>query len=151
VLQVAAAVISRGQQILVCQRRADGPHPGKWEFPGGKRRPDESLSECARREIAEELGIEVVVGPELWRTRHQYPNQEPVELFFFLVTAYRASIVNHAFAEVRWVTVGALSELDFLEADRPLVERIDQGEINLARPNSSHRASTPRLPGGRSR
>lgn len=133
-LQVAAAVIAREDRVLACRRRADSAHPGKWEFPGGKRRPDESLAECLRREIAEELGIEVVVGPELWRTRHQYPNQEPVELFFFLVTAYRGSIVNHAFAEVRWVTAGALSELDFLEADRPLVEQIDRREIHLAQP-----------------
>ena len=119
--------------MLVCRRRSDAAHAGKWEFPGGKRQPDESLPECLRREIAEELGIEVVVGPELWQTRYQYPNQEPVELFFFLVTTYRGSILNHAFAEVRWVTVGSVSELDFLEADRPLVERIDRWEIRLAR------------------
>ncbi len=60
---VTAAVIRREDgRILIAQRPADGMLGGLWEFPGGKREPGESLPECLRREIQEELGIEIEVG-----------------------------------------------------------------------------------------
>src|SRR5262249_56676683 len=110
--------------VLVCQRRPDQPHGNKWEFPGGKREPGESLQECLRRELREELGIEAEIGAEVWRTEHTYPGRAPVALTFFAVVGYRGELENHAFADVRWVETGALQELDFLDADRELIERL---------------------------
>jgi mutator protein MutT len=130
-MEVAAAVIARAGEVLVCQRRGDGAHPWKWEFPGGKREPGETLEECLRRELREELGIEAEVGREIWRNRHSYPERS-VALFFFHVASFRGTLVNRAFAEVRWVPVGTLSNLDFLDADRPLVERLDRGAISFS-------------------
>ena len=120
-VQVGAAIISRDHRVLACQRRAAGTHPGKWEFPGGKRDRDETVAGCVARELREELGIAAVIGPEVWRSRHRYPGREPVEIFFFRVSSYAGRMTNLAFADVRWLALEQLPTLDFLDADRPLV------------------------------
>jgi 8-oxo-dGTP diphosphatase len=126
VVEVAAAVLIDGDRVLACQRPFDGSHPGKWEFPGGKRKANESRTACLARELREELGIDATVGAEIWRTRHLYRPQQPLDLFFFTIRSYQGEIVNHAFAGLRWVRRGELSSLDFLDADRPLVRWLDR-------------------------
>lgn len=130
-IQVTAGILTRGNRVLACQRPLSRPHPGKWEFPGGKREPGEDLAQCLRRELREELGIAAEIGVELWHTTHAYPRREPIELFFFHIPAYTGRLSNRAFAEVRWVSPGRLASLDFLAADRGLVYRLDRGEIDL--------------------
>ena len=129
-VQVAAGIICRDNLVLACQRRADDAHPGKWEFPGGKRIPGETLERCLQRELAEELGIDATVGAEVWHSQHTYPDRT-VELFFYLVTSFQGAIRNQIFAALRWVPRGELARLDFLEADRPLVTRIEHGILRL--------------------
>jgi 8-oxo-dGTP diphosphatase len=64
-IRVIAAVIARGDELFVCQRPLHKRHGGLWEFPGGKCEPGESDTDAARRELREELGVEVVsVGAE---------------------------------------------------------------------------------------
>src|SRR5439155_19113659 len=58
-IRVLAAVVRRGKSYLVCQRPAHKRHGGLWEFPGGKCEPGESDDEAARRELSEELGVDV--------------------------------------------------------------------------------------------
>lgn len=84
--------------------------------------PGESLAACLRRELQEELGIDADIGKELWRTRFQYAGRAPFELVFFAVQSYRGTIVNHDFAEVRWVSRSELTALDFLEGDREVLD-----------------------------
>jgi mutator protein MutT len=127
-VEVAAGLLARGGAILACQR-GPGRHAGKWEFPGGKREPGESMVECLRRELREELGIEAEVGEEVWRTEHAYPDGAPIALVFFAVRNYRGVPQNRAFAAIRWVDVAALGELDFLQADRELVDHLVHGEL----------------------
>ncbi len=62
VVEAAAAVIGRSGRYLVTQRTTDRHLGGMWEFPGGKRQPGESLEACLRRELEEELGLDVRVG-----------------------------------------------------------------------------------------
>jgi 8-oxo-dGTP diphosphatase len=130
-VQVAAGLLVRCRTVLACQRRGDQPHPGKWEFPGGKREPDESIEDCLRRELREELGIEADIGPVVWRTEHRYPGRDPLTLVFFAVPRFRGEPQNLAFAEVRWVEVAQLGELDFLAADRELITGLVRGDIVL--------------------
>jgi len=131
-IQVSAGILARGGRVLVCRRRADQPHPGKWEFPGGKCEAGESVEDCLRRELREELGVDAEIGAAVWRTEHVYPGRPPVALSFFGVRAYRGTLENRAFAEIRWVEVARLSELDFLEADRVLIDRLVAGEIEIS-------------------
>jgi mutator protein MutT len=131
-VEVSAGIIVHAGRLLVCRRRSDQPHPSKWEFPGGKREPGESMQECLRRELREELGIEAEVGSEVWRMEYVYPGRAPVALVFFRVPAYRNPIENRVFAEVRWAAVAELAQLDFLEADRELIDRLARAEVSVA-------------------
>jgi A/G-specific adenine glycosylase len=71
--EVAAGVIQdRAGRILIARRPPHGMLGGLWEFPGGKRESNETLAECVRREIAEELGIDVEVGPQITVVKHAY-------------------------------------------------------------------------------
>jgi 8-oxo-dGTP diphosphatase len=130
-VQVAAGLLVRGDTVLACQRPSDQAHPGKWEFPGGKLEPGETLADCLRRELHEELGIDAEIGAEVWRTEHSYPGREPVALTFFAVPAFRGVLQNRVFADIRWVEIAALAKLDFLEADRDLINRLVHGEIAM--------------------
>jgi mutator protein MutT len=130
-IDVAAGILRHGPAVLVCQRRAGTRHAGKWEFPGGKREPGETIEACLRRELAEELGIEVEVGPRLWQTRHQYAGGPVLLLHFFPVRIVGGTLVNREFAAIRWVPTGLLATVDFLEADRAIVEQLDRGALGL--------------------
>ena len=131
-VHVTAGVIVDAGRVLVCQRPPGGHHPGKWEFPGGKVEPGESLAAGLRRELREELGIEATIGRVLWETRHQYPGRAPFVLTFLLVPGYDGAPANLAFAAMCWTPVGKLGRFDFLEGDRAFVDALDRGEVRLA-------------------
>ena len=82
-----------------------------------------------RRELEEELGIEATIGDEVARIHHEYPGGGSVELRFFEVRSYQGEIENRIFREIRWVSRKELLELDFLEADRTLVEDLAAGKV----------------------
>src|SRR6201996_3534707 len=89
---VAAALILRGDEVLICQRRPDQPMALKWEFPGGKIEPGEGPTEALARELNEELGITAQIGPALPRTRHNYRNGGAVDLQFFVVRTFSGEL-----------------------------------------------------------
>ena len=128
---VAAALIHRQGRVLICRRRADQDHPGKWEFPGGKLEPGETLAACLRRELAEELGIEAVIGDEITRYRFQYPGHKQIQLVFFTVVEYRGEPDYGHFAEVRWEPVEQMPPFDFLEGDMEFVKALAEGVFDL--------------------
>ena len=79
---VTAAVIERDGAFLLT-RRLQGTHlAGTWEFPGGKCDPGESLVDCLRREIDEELGVDCMVGDRILEATHDYPERRVVLHFF---------------------------------------------------------------------
>jgi 8-oxo-dGTP diphosphatase len=124
-IRVVAGVLVRDGKALVCKRSPAGPHAGKWEFPGGKTEPGETLAQALRRELREELGIVAEVGGELWQTQHRYPGTFQVELHFLAVVAFEGDLRgDDHFAEVRWQALERLGELDFLEADHELVAHL---------------------------
>jgi 8-oxo-dGTP diphosphatase len=84
-----------------------------------------------RRELGEELGIEIEGAREVGRDRHLYPDGTDVALIFFHVTAYRGAIANRVFEKLRWVSVQDLDGMDFLEGDRPLIEKLVRGDLRL--------------------
>jgi len=126
---VAVALIMRGREVLICQRRPDQPMALKWEFPGGKIEEGEQPRDAMRRELEEELGIVAEVGVEVARIVHEYPGGGSVELRFFEIRKYQGEIENRIFREIRWVTRQELLGLDFLEADLGLVNDLAAGKI----------------------
>jgi len=130
-MQVAAGLIYRQGSLLVCQRREDGPFPLKWEFPGGKVETGEGPLAALRRELREELDIEVQCAKEILRHRHHYAEGREVELVFFSIEDYRGEVTNRVFHRLLWVEIQELGKLDFLEGDRPLIEKLLNHELCL--------------------
>jgi 8-oxo-dGTP diphosphatase len=114
---VVAGVLERDGKILICRRRADQPHPLKWEFPGGKVEAGESAEAALVRELREELGIESEAGSEIMRYEFAYPERQPILLIFLAVAGWRGEIENRIFETISWETTEALPSRDFLEGD----------------------------------
>jgi len=134
-LTVVAALIESKGKLLVCQRRRGSNFELMWEFPGGKRKPGETLEQALARELIEELGIVARIGPEIYRLQHQYAKMsEPIELIFFAANAEPSVVQNQVFEQIQWRDPHALLELDFLPADRELVEKLATGDLRLPHP-----------------
>jgi 8-oxo-dGTP diphosphatase len=119
---VVAAVIERDGRFLVTRRQAGVHLAGMWEFPGGKIAPGESHEAALRREIREELDVDIVVGELEFQATHAYDDRT-VALYF-----YRGALVGTARPllgqEMRWVARGELAALGFPPADAELIARL---------------------------
>jgi 8-oxo-dGTP diphosphatase len=131
-ITVVAALIQRRGRLLICQRRAGGPFPLKWEFPGGKVQPGETPQAALRRELREELGVAARVGRQVHGTRHRYASPALyVELLFYRTTLPKGVRVrNLQFERIVWERPAMLTGYDFLPADRELVERLAGSEMS---------------------
>ena len=130
-MTVVAGLIANDGQLLICQRRRDAAFAYKWEFPGGKIEPGETCEAGLQRELQEELGITAQLGPEMYRTRHDYPGKFSVELVFYAVAAYSGTLHNYAFEQIRWATPEHLPSFDFLDGDAELITLLSQGKLGL--------------------
>ena len=121
-VHVAAGIILKGNDVLLCQRGINHRYGLKWEFPGGKTYPDESLAECLERELGEELGIVPVLYKELKTLQADYSDGGKFLLTFFLVSSYKGEITNKVFEAIEWVPREKLANYDLLEGSRPIIE-----------------------------
>jgi 8-oxo-dGTP diphosphatase len=134
---VVAALIEADGKLLVCQRRRTDSFGLMWEFPGGKLEVGESPAEALARELHEELGVAAQIGSEIYRTRHQYSELgEAIDLIFFAATLKAADVRNQAFETMDWRSPTTLPELNFLPADRELIEKLSTGTLRLPHPTS---------------
>lgn len=99
------------------------PHPLKWEFPGGKIKEGESVEECIRREIREELGIGVEVERLLPSVEHTY-GEHPIILIPLVCKEKEGTITLKEHKAFRWIPLDDLEQVDWLEADRGVVQVI---------------------------
>jgi 8-oxo-dGTP diphosphatase len=123
-IEVAAGLLRQGNAVLVCQRAASARHPLRWEFPGGKIEGSESPRACLARELREELGVDAEVGELVSTIDHSYAGGPSVRIHFFAVPRFEGTLANRVFERVVWQPLARLAELDFLDADRPLVARL---------------------------
>ena len=122
-IEVAAGLIFRKGRLLITQRPVGGHLAGLWEFPGGKREPEENMSECLSRELAEELGVAVLVGNCIESLTHSYP-EKTVRLEFYLCQLTKGEPAGLDNQQLAWVTADELSEYAFPAADACLLERL---------------------------
>ena len=120
VIDVSAALIFRQGQILITQRHADAHLGGLWEFPGGKREPNESFEDCLVRELREELGIEASVGRLFETVTHPYP-EKTVQLKFFVCRLAAGIPRSLGCAALEWVRRDELDDYEFPAADSRLL------------------------------
>ena len=131
-MQVVAALIKHQGKILVCQRVRGGRFELMWEFPGGKVEPGETPEKALARELWEELGVHATIGRKIYRSKYWYAEmREPIELIFFVASAAPAEIENKEFEQIAWRTPESLPALNFLAADRELIEKLASGQIRV--------------------
>jgi 8-oxo-dGTP diphosphatase len=123
-IDVVAGLIFRDGRVLVCQRRDNSAFPLKWEFPGGKVEKTESDSEALWRELKEELGIDVLESLQVYQNEHSYADGPMVHLRFFKILKYQGEPKNLVFQQITWVELPQLVGLDFLEGDKPLIDKL---------------------------
>jgi 8-oxo-dGTP diphosphatase len=127
---IGVAVIWNDQkQILIDRRLPGGTMGGLWEFPGGKIEPGETVSECIKREIKEELGIEIKVGEHLISIDHTYTH---LRVTLTVHHCHHLEGVPQPLEcdEVRWVSLDELHNFTFPEANTQIIRalRVGNGE-----------------------
>lgn len=122
-LVAAAAIINEQGQVLIARRPASVEQGGLWEFPGGKLAPYETGLQALKREIHEELGIEVVRARPLIRVRHHYP-EKSVLLDVWKVLEFTGEPWGREGQPIRWVAMSELSGYSFPAANKPIMTAI---------------------------
>ncbi|MGH7205699.1 MAG: 8-oxo-dGTP diphosphatase MutT [Nitrospiraceae bacterium] len=122
-IQVAAGLILREGRYLIARRKVGVHLGGLWEFPGGKCEPGESLEDCLRRELREELGVEITTPVPFHVIRHEYP-EKTVELHFFRCSIRDGQARTLDCEDLRWVALDELTKFEFPPADQPLIRAL---------------------------
>ena len=121
-VEVVAAIIRRDNQIFATQR-GYGDFKDGWEFPGGKVEPGETPQEALRREIKEELDVEVLVGDLLETVEYDYPNFH-LTMHCFFCTMQAGEVVLKEHEAAKWLTAQTLDSVKWLPADEGLIEKL---------------------------
>lgn len=127
---VGAAVIRHQDKYLIAQRPLEGMLGGLWEFPGGKQEAGETLPQCIRREIQEELGVRVKVGDLVTTVKHRYTH------FKITLHAYAAQLLTDespqalGVADWRWVTMAEMARFAFPRTDLKIIATLQNNEQN---------------------
>ena len=131
VVEVAVGLVYHGGRYLIARRRSDVHLAGFWEFPGGKREAGESLEECLRRELFEELSIRVDSPVPYQTVRHDYPDRI-VELHFFRCSIEQGDPTPIDCAEVRWVRPEELAQFTFPPADHAILRALERDAMRTS-------------------
>lgn len=124
-VEIAVAVIEDRGRFLVARRPDHAILGGYWEFPGGKRRPDESFLACLLREVREEVGIEIDGAEPLDRAVYAYPHAV-VDIAFFRCRLKAGTPRPLGCAEVRWVSGAELAAYRFPPANASVIRHLAQ-------------------------
>lgn len=123
-IEVVAGIIQDGDKIFATQR-GYGEHKGFWEFPGGKMESGETPQQALKRELKEELAIQVNVGKFLCTVEHDYPAFHlTMHCYFCTIAGGKApELLEHEAA--KWLAPAELHSVDWLPADIKVVEAIE--------------------------
>jgi len=121
--EIGAAIVRRAGTILIAQRKPEGLLGGLWEFPGGKREPDETLEECAVRETREETGVNAKVLRPLAVVKHAYSHFR-ITLHAFECRYLSGRTRALGCAAWKWVAPKNLKRYAFPRANRKIIEAI---------------------------
>ena len=122
VIEVVAAIIIDKEKVFATQR-GYGEFKDGWEFPGGKMEQGETPQQALMREIQEELDTEIEVGELLDTVEYDYPNFH-LTMHCFLCTIKSGDLVLKEHEAARWLTRETIDSVDWLPADKGLIEKI---------------------------
>jgi 8-oxo-dGTP diphosphatase len=117
---VAGALFDNEGRVLIAQRPPGKHMAGGWEFPGGKLEPDEPPLAGLKRELREELSIEVLDAVPLIAYEHAYEDRR-VFLDLWLVSLFSGEPKSQEGQPLQWVAIEELETVGLLEADRPMI------------------------------
>jgi 8-oxo-dGTP diphosphatase len=117
---VAGALFDNQGRVLIAQRPPGKHMAGGWEFPGGKLEENEQPLAGLKRELREELGIEVLDATPLIAYEHAYDDRR-VLLDLWLVSLYSGKVNPVEGQPLQWVAIEELETIGLLEADRPMI------------------------------
>lgn len=124
--EVSAALIVRNGKVFIAQRPEGKPLANLWEFPGGKREEGETLPQCLKRELKEELDVDAEVGDFVLDTTYAYPNGE------FKINVFRVHIPDgqeprlNVHQRAAWVSPAEMSAYEFPPADMDIIRRLQK-------------------------
>ena len=128
-IEVAVGLVfDESGRVLLGQRTENSRYRGKWEFPGGKVKLNESRQMALQRELHEEVGIQVIDSSHLMSFAHDYPDRR-VMLNFYVVVQYAGEPQPRENQPLQWVSPESLNSYELLDANRVIVERLQQGGI----------------------
>jgi 8-oxo-dGTP diphosphatase len=126
-LIVTAGVVIEQGKVLVTQRKEGSRQGLLWEFPGGKLKEGETPREALRRELKEELDIEVEVGTVFETVYHPYP-ESPILLLAYHCRIMKGVLKPLGCYDLRWVNLKELKALVMPPADDPIRKRFFSSE-----------------------
>ena len=127
-VKVVAAIIIHNNRIFATQR-GYGDFKDGWEFSGGKIEPGETPQQALVREIKEELDTEIEVGDYLETVEYDYPNFH-LSMDCFFCTIKMGDLVLREHEAAKWLKVETLDDVDWLPADKVLIEQIKRYLMN---------------------
>ncbi len=115
-IEVTCAIIMKGDDVLITQRSESMQHPLRWEFPGGKMNPGESPERCIKREIKEELHVDIKVDRLLPSVVYDYGFSK-IKLIPFVCRLGSGEIQLREHKTYAWIGRKQVKDYDLLEAD----------------------------------
>lgn len=128
---IVLGYIERDGAVLLTRRPPGVHQAGAWEFPGGKVEPGETPQDALRRELREELGVDVTVGDELAAVRYRYPDRA-VELRLFRCTLHAGEPAPRAADALCWTPRDTLATVAFPPANAALLKQIHTGSAGIS-------------------
>jgi 8-oxo-dGTP diphosphatase len=122
--EVAVGVIQMNNKILICQRKKGGRYELKWEFPGGKVESGETTEQCLRRELQEELSIEIHSIDRIQTEAAYYEDGGMFNVAYCFISRFQGEPQNNVFEQIRWVPLEELKHMDLLDGNKPFVVQL---------------------------
>ena len=122
-------IIVDENKILIAQRSNQKDHPLKWEFPGGKIKVNENPIEALKREIKEELSIDIKKSKFLLDYQYDYQDIKKIHLYFYKIDEYVGKVKNIEHNQLLWTHCNDLEKVDLLDGDRMIIDRIQNSNI----------------------
>ncbi|MDF2501854.1 MAG: mutator MutT protein [Anaerosporomusa subterranea] len=125
-IQVVAAVIIRGGRCLITRRSPGQNLAGLWEFPGGKLESGETHEDCLRRELREELAINISVGKFIAESCFGYPSGS-IHLLAYQAAWESGQLILSVHDAFAWVSADELLDYNYPPADVPILQELIKG------------------------
>ena len=122
VIEVVAAVIYKDGAYFTTQR-GYGEFEGMWEFPGGKIESGESREVALKREIQEELGVDITIDKFLCTTDYDYPSFH-LTMHCYLCSVASGDIELREHKSACWLTAETLDSVEWLPADKEVIDKL---------------------------